>query len=374
MATADPSPPTKLPTPPPSQAGGATIARKPLNIDASNDPRPSFSPSAAPSTPPFSPSSTTGILPKEDRSSQDTPSDLDFTGNVSVTNDLPTAADLAAADILHVLDSKGRSKPFGEVYKRAPVQQNADGDGNSDTHMDIAPRQLVIFIRHFFCGNCQEYLRELSASVTPEELLALETPTFITVIGCGRPDLIDMYAETTGCPFPILADPTGKLYDVLGMTRTLDLGKKKPKYIQSNILVTSMQSVVQALKTGSNALKGGSFKQVGGEFLFEDGECVWVHRMRNTRDHTEMEELRTKLGLVEGKQQVVRNRWNHAVKKATATTPEKEKDSSAKAEDKDKKAGNRRRSNCRSITSSQLSGVLVSTRRFGRRSSTPRRA
>lgn len=121
-----------------------------------------------------------------------------------------------------------------------------------------------------------------------------------------------MYASTTSCPFPIYADPTRKLYDLLGMTRTLDLGKK-PSYIQSNLLVTSVQSIIQSLKTGGNALKGGDFKQVGGEFLFEDGKCVWTHRMRNTRDHAEVSQLREILGL-EMKKPLIRKRWSHGIK------------------------------------------------------------
>ncbi|KAF1951199.1 hypothetical protein CC80DRAFT_496237 [Byssothecium circinans] len=281
--------PSKLTTPPPSQIGLVPE----LKTTEANDATPKVSTSTdakdAPTTPPFSPSSTTPVLERDDP-------ELDFAGNVEVNNDIPTEKDLKRVDNLLVLDVKGQSRPFHELYK---------GDG-------VAPRQLIIFIRHFFCGNCQEYLRELSASITPESLLALDEPTFITVIGCGRPDLIDMYTQTTSCPFPIYADPTGKLYDYLGMTRTLDLGKK-PSYIQSNVLVTSVQSIVQALKTGTKALKGGSFKQVGGEFLFESGECVWVHRMRNTRDHTEIKEVKERLGLKEGNP-VIRKRWSHGVK------------------------------------------------------------
>lgn len=89
--------------------------------------------------------------------------------------------------------------------------------------------------------NCQEYLRTLSSSITPEDLLALPTPTSITVIGCGRPELIPMYTEATGCPFPIYAEPTRKIYDYLGMTRTFDLGTK-PAYMQTNVLINSVQS------------------------------------------------------------------------------------------------------------------------------------
>ncbi|KAF1967830.1 hypothetical protein BU23DRAFT_558996 [Bimuria novae-zelandiae CBS 107.79] len=241
----------------------------------------------APTTPPFSPSSATPVLENPE---------LDFEGSVEVNDEIPTEKDIKRVETLVVLDASGQSRPFKDLYQ---------GEG-------VAPRQLIIFIRHFFCGNCQEYLRELSASITPESLLTLPEPTFITVIGCGRPELIEMYTQTTNCPFPIYADPTRKLYDLLNMTRTLDLGKK-PEYFQSNMLFTTVQSIVQGLKTGSNALKGGDLKQVGGEFLFDHGKCVWAHRMRHTRDHAEVSEVRQLLGLGT-KESPLRKRWSHGIK------------------------------------------------------------
>jgi hypothetical protein len=311
-------------------------------VDA--DSRPSTS-TLPPTTPPFSPSSTTPVLPKA------TDPELDFTGNIDVNDDIPTATDLSRIDSLLVLDSKGQSRPFGELYK---------GTG-------VAPRQLIIFVRHFFCGNCQEYLRELSALITPEALLALPEPTFITVIGCGRPDLIDMYTATTKCPFPIYADPTRKLYEYLGMTRTLELGKK-PSYFQSNILVTSVQSIFQGISTGNKALKGGDFKQVGGEFLFEDGKCVWAHRMRNTRDHMEVHALMGVLGM-EGRSGVVRKRWSHSVKMAKEMgkvkdgEKEKEKKSWGRGRSKSKvsKAGSKEGSLREESQSGDLEGARTRT-------------
>jgi hypothetical protein len=164
--------------------------------------------------------------------------------------------------------------------------------------------------------NCQEYLRTLSSSISPEALLALPTPTFITVIGCGRPELIPMYTEATSCPFPIYADPTRKLYDLLGMTRTFDLGAK-PEYMHTNVLINSVQSIFQSLGTGKHALKGGDFKQVGGEFLFENGECTWAHRMKTTRGHAEVSDLRQMLGL-DGTKPPLRKRWSHGIKDVNA--------------------------------------------------------
>jgi hypothetical protein len=121
-----------------------------------------------------------------------------------------------------------------------------------------------------------------------------------------------MYTETTKCPFPIYADPTRKIYDVLGMTRTWDLGSK-PGYMHTNMMTISLQSIFQGVVNGKKALKGGDLKQVGGEFLFEDGECTWVHRMKTTRGHTEVSDLRALLGL-DGSRPPLRKRWSHGVR------------------------------------------------------------
>jgi hypothetical protein len=144
-----------------------------------------------------------------------------------------------------------------------------------------------------------------------------------------------MYTSSTNCPFPIYADPTKKLYNALGMLRTLNLGSR-PEYqrraLGSLILNGFMQSLKQ-LPFGKT-FQGGDYQQVGGEFMFEPASGVmdtpvhspeddfnrqlgdrkgvegmlengyseekrvtWCHRMRNTRDHAEMEELREVLGL-----------------------------------------------------------------------------
>jgi AhpC/TSA antioxidant enzyme len=184
--------------------------------------------------------------------------------------------------------------------------------------------------------NCQEYIRTLTASITPDALLALPTPTFICIIGHGSPSLIPMYTAQTGCPFPIYADPTKKLYNALGMLRTLNLGSR-PEYQRRALGSLMLNSFVQSLKQlpFGKTFQGGDYQQVGGEFMFEPasgemytpitspeeedkqlgGEAkkgvegmlesgyveekrvTWCHRMRNTRDHAEMEEVREVLGL-----------------------------------------------------------------------------
>jgi hypothetical protein len=126
-----------------------------------------------------------------------------------------------------------------------------------------------------------------------------------------------MYADATSCPFPIYADPSKNLYTELGMVRTLALGSR-PEYLRRSFTANIFHSIAQGLKQlpAGRALAGGDVQQVGGEFLFEpvgelaaspvtpgvgqgqeEKRVVWCHRMKNTRDHVEMPELREVLGL-----------------------------------------------------------------------------
>lgn len=161
---------------------------------------------------------------------------------------------------------------------------------------------------------CQEFLRTLCSSIPPQALATASQPTSVVIIGCGQPDLIEFYAETTACPYPIYAEPTKKLYHELGMCRTLDLGPTRPEYQQKSMASMMLSSVSQATRAGRNAFKGGDFSQVGGEFLLQgaappqtqDAACepagpdvVFCHRMRNTRDHVQVPVLRHVLGLPE---------------------------------------------------------------------------
>jgi peroxiredoxin len=187
-----------------------------------------------------------------------------------------------AATSLPVLDVNGTSHPFSTLY--------TSDNPNEQT--------LVVFIRHFFCGVCKEYVSGLSQSdgITPNELSTVNKR--LIIIGCGQSKLIEQYAKDTNCPFPIYVDPTRKLYDALGMIRTLSLGDKKPDYVKSSFLSTLATSARSQLSAGTSMFQGGDIQQVGGEYLINNqGNIIWSHNMNNTRDHVEIKELRRILGL-----------------------------------------------------------------------------
>ncbi|CZT01364.1 uncharacterized protein RAG0_09036 [Rhynchosporium agropyri] len=316
----------------------------------------SKSTSTNPSTTPSIDAKNTASMTSLDQASETTLSSHDaaaeFDGEVNTNDTLPTQETLKKVENHPILDQDGRSIPFKNLY----------------TGPNVARRVLVIFVRHFYCGNCQEYVRTLTSSITPSSLLSLPTPTFIAIVGCGSPSLIPMWIDATSCPFPVYADPTKLLYSELGMFRTLNMGNR-PEYQRKDFLSLMIGGFWQSMSmvTSGQALKGGDMYQVGGEFMFEpvndaspictpgsvgeeekrlsaeagkengaDGErgeegmlelqpveekrVTWCHRMRNTRDHAEMPEVREVLGLDgEGVMGNCKKRWSKAMETRKGT-------------------------------------------------------
>ena len=83
------------------------------------------------------------------------------------------------------------------------------------------------------------------------------------------------------------------------MTSTLTLGPQAPEYMKKSIMSVAVRSFFQELRSGRNMLGGGDFRQVGGELLFSNDKVIWCHRMKNTRDHAEIPEVRKQLRLDE---------------------------------------------------------------------------
>lgn len=222
----------------------------------------------------------------------------DFRSDLSdvVGDECPDRATLAAVQDIHLYDASGNARPFGWLYDPARM---------------VHQRQLLIFVRHFYCGACQAYLKALSESITMQDYFSIPVPTSIIVIGCGKPDLIPFYKAVTGCPFPIFAEPSRELFKKLGMTLSFNIGNKRPEYMKDISpaawaagQVTQIKASLKAEEEESrirrrDILKGGHPMQIGGEFLFDEGQVVWCHRMKNYRNHAEVSVVRTLLELDE---------------------------------------------------------------------------
>ncbi|EGN93577.1 hypothetical protein SERLA73DRAFT_78458 [Serpula lacrymans var. lacrymans S7.3] len=192
---------------------------------------------------------------------------------------VPQANAISQAAQLEVLDANGNSVRFGSLFEDTTT--------------------IVVFIRHFFCGSCQDYVVQL-ASVQPEVLKAGKK---VVVIGCGDWQPIQFYAETTGFQGPIFADPTRKLYVTLGMTienlQGTPAGEKRRSYLQRGDISNALASIWRGpLKKPTLMGKQGNISQLGGEFIFGPGQqCSFAARMRHTQDHVEISDLMKAAGL-----------------------------------------------------------------------------
>lgn len=229
-------------------------------------------------------------LPEEpDEWSGQTPSDLEQI--LDDTDECPDGATLAAIQHLPIYDTEGNSVPFGSLY-----------NPEAATHS----RQLIIFIRYFYCPACTLYVKALAEGITMHDYFRIPTPTSIIIIGCGQPDLIQHFKSFMGCAFTIYADPSRQLFKKLGMRLSLNVGRQRPEYMGELGLLSSskveIQRISKSLKDPNglrkrDLVRGGNPMQIGGEFLFENGDVIWCHRMTTYRNHAEVRYLRRLLQL-----------------------------------------------------------------------------
>lgn len=209
------------------------------------------------------------------------------------TDECPDRATLAAVQQFEIYDGEGNSRSFGSLYEPGEASHQ---------------RQLIIFIRYFYCPACTLYVKALTEGIAMQDYFSIPIPTSIIIIGCGQPDIIAHYKKFTGCPWPIYADPSRILFKKLGMKIGFSVGRKNPEYMGKFGLLTAsaeeLKTLRKSLKDANgirkrDLLRGGHPMQIGGEFLFENGEVLWCHRMTNYRNHAEIKQLRDLLQLEE---------------------------------------------------------------------------
>ncbi|KAK0188304.1 AhpC/TSA antioxidant enzyme-domain-containing protein [Armillaria mellea] len=202
---------------------------------------------------------------------------------MSLMNELPQQSALAEAFEIEISDSTGSTVKFGALLPSDPPE-----------------KVVVVFIRHFFCGSCRQYVEQLAS--VPQDSLE-KSNTRIIIIGCGHSDAISFYKESTKFLGNIYADPTRKLYHALGMDienlAATPAGKERRSYLKLGIFSNAVSSIFKGpLKSPSLIGKQGNISQLGGEFVFGTGkECIFASRMQNTEDHVEVSELMKHAGV-----------------------------------------------------------------------------
>ncbi|EMD95192.1 hypothetical protein COCC4DRAFT_149537 [Bipolaris maydis ATCC 48331] len=202
------------------------------------------------------------------------------TSDASSPTSLPTAAELSNALKIEVYDREGKTHVLGDLVK--------------------GKRSVLIFTRHFWCLNCQAYLRCISESIPP---VNLPPSTQILAIGCGSYQPIDIYAAKSASAYPIYTDPSLRLHKIFGFKYNLaeaKAGDEQKDYMRDAGSAASriwggikgaVASIQHVNQVGPKALNGGEV------IISADGKCEYMYRMQNTVDHTNISELARLIGV-----------------------------------------------------------------------------
>ncbi|KAF8348913.1 hypothetical protein F5887DRAFT_831014, partial [Amanita rubescens] len=171
-------------------------------------------------------------------------------------------------------------------------------------------RTIVIFIRHFWCPLCQDYMSSVRSLVRPDVLRSPDAlgsdggpAAKLVVISNGSHAMISKYKQIFRMPFEMYTDPTLAVYNTLGMARDRDgdhtacspMSRKccNGGYVKHGTMGGIVMVLVRAIKVGMPLWeKGGDVAQLGGEFVFGPGlTCSYAHRMQSPKGHAPIQDV-----------------------------------------------------------------------------------
>jgi hypothetical protein len=220
---------------------------------------------------------------------------------------LPTHEQLARAASLLVIAESGVRVPFGSLFAKQ--------------------RAIVIFIRHFWCPLCQDYMSSVRSFVKPDVLMPPSSlspdggsPTKLVIISNGSHAMISKYRQIFRMSFDMYTDPALSVYSTLGMGRSKQdadypicsanmermlkeptvSGKQRKErvvgndgYVKHGLMGGIVMVALRALKVGMPVWEnGGDAAQLGGEFVFGPGlTCSFAHRMQSPQGHAPIQDV-----------------------------------------------------------------------------------
>ncbi|XP_043920147.1 peroxiredoxin-like 2C [Protopterus annectens] len=162
-----------------------------------------------------------------------------------------------------LVDREGQTFPFRNLHQDQKV--------------------IIIFVRHFLCYTCKEYVEDLAK--IPRSSLK-DADVRLVVIGQCSYHHIEAFCLVTGYHHEIYVDPDREIYKALGMKQgeTTSTPAKSP-HVKSGILTGSFKSFCRAMKSPVFDFQGEPSQQ-GGAMIVGPGKVVhFLHLDRNRLDH-----------------------------------------------------------------------------------------
>ena len=165
----------------------------------------------------------------------------------------PLPSELAASP---VLDATGRASPLGDRFTEQPA--------------------TLVFLRHFACLACTEYVALLAPRLHELTRLGLR----VIYVGNGEPRYLDAFIERNAIDLSaveVVTDPS------LAAHRALEL----PRSFLSTYGPRALFGLTRALVRGfrQSTIEGDLYQQGGVLVVDREGQVAYLHRARATGDH-----------------------------------------------------------------------------------------
>ncbi|KAG2141163.1 uncharacterized protein EDB93DRAFT_640310 [Suillus bovinus] len=195
-------------------------------------------------------------------------------------NVLPTKRQLLDAAACVVVAENGIRVPFGDLFRDQ--------------------KTVVIFIRHFWCPLCQDYMFSITNTVDPQVLK--QSGVNLVIISNGSYNMIKSYRQIFRTPFAVYTDPSSRIYGILGMTMKSVESKAEPRrsgYVRHSRAGGIAMVIANVLRVGMPVWeKAGDPTQLGGEFVLGPGMTAsYAHRMRSRSSHAPIVRVLTAAGV-----------------------------------------------------------------------------
>ncbi|KAG1727730.1 hypothetical protein EDB19DRAFT_1642877 [Suillus lakei] len=218
-------------------------------------------------------------LPRKKQSSRPSTAPSSF-AHVFDENVLPTKRQLLDAASCVVVAENGIRVPFGDLFRDQ--------------------KTVVIFIRHFWCPLCQDYMFSIANTVDPQVLK--QSGINLVVISNGSYNMIKSYRQIFRTPYAVYTDPSSRLYGILGMTMKSVEPKAEQRrsgYVRHGRAGGIAMVIANALRVGMPVWeKAGDVTQLGGEFVLGPGMTAsYAHRMRTRSSHAPIVRVLTAAGV-----------------------------------------------------------------------------
>ncbi|OWF38577.1 thioredoxin-like protein AAED1 [Mizuhopecten yessoensis] len=154
-------------------------------------------------------------------------------------------------------------------------------------------KTVVVFIRHFLCFVCKDYMEDLA--IIPLEYLQAANVR-IVVIGPAPCKFIKPFKKETGFNYTLYTDPEREIYKALNLKEKMEHGDdKNNKHVKQNVIMGVLRSTWKAMRVQEYE---GNIKQQGGAFVLGPGDAVhFAHIDENSLDHTPINDLLEKAGV-----------------------------------------------------------------------------